>query len=801
MLRNYITAALRSLLRQKTYSAINVAGFSLGIACCVLMLLFVRDEFSFDAFHPDADRIYRLVGSTATPSGEERSGYTAGPLGPAFAAGHPGVAASVRVRDASGTGRFTVGAGTRRFYEGSYLIAEQTFFDVFGFSLVSGSRETALSAPKSVVLTQSAALKYFGAGDPVGRTLPTERFGDLAVTGLMGDPPPNSHLQFSMLISFATLEAIPGWKRFIDAWDSDGFITYVLLEAGADPAAAGSAVQGILASHASASADGQTAVRMQPLREIHFGSSEIALERNAGEEGLTSVVIFSIMAIMVLAMACINYVNLATARALKRSREIGMRKVSGAARAHLVAQFLGESILLSFAGLVLAVVLAEMALPAFNELTGKRLSLGLWGDALSWPALVAIAAAVGTVSGLYPAWYLAGMNPSTILRTQRPSGRQGTWLRKVLVGTQFGLSVAMIAGTFVARDQLEYVATKELGFDRGSLVVVDINSGATRRNFEAIKSEMLAVPGVGNVSVSSRVPGDWKNIAAIDVADPAGGAPRSMTFICVDQDFLATFRIGLAAGRNISGLETVDTAAVLVNETAARMMGWDDPLHGEILVPEAGYRARVVGVVRDFHFHSLHEPVGPLVLGHRKNPIESIDYFTIRISEGSRPAAIPALAEIHGKFDKVTPFEFNVLDERIGDFYSNDRRTGSIFAISAGLAVAVACLGLLGLISYTTDQRTKEIGIRKVLGASVPDILGLLSRDVAVPAGVAVIVASPVAWLALDSWLRDFAYRVELGPSTFLEAALMAAAIAACTIGVHAVRAARRNPVESLRYE
>lgn len=814
MFGNYVTTAFRTLRRQKAYAAINIVGFSIGIACCILMLLYVRDEFTFDGFHSTRDRIFRLVETTTTPEGVERSAYGMGPIGPELSATLPSVETSVRIRDRWGTGRFTVGRGDRRFYEGDYIIAGGSFFDVFDFPLLSGDPRSALSSPGTVVLTESAALKYLGAGDPVGRTLRTERFGDVTVTGLMPDPPMNSHLRFSMIFSHLTLESVGGWKKYIDSWDSDGYANYVVLAPGADPAGVQSRINEIVASHRPPSDKGSVTVSMQPLSDVHFGSADISFERNAGEEGLGPVVIFSIIAILVLAVACINYVNLATARAMKRAREIGMRKVAGARRGHLVAQFLGESTILALAGLVLALVLAEATLPGFNAISGKMLRLDLITNPWTLPVLLAVTVMVGIVSGIYPAWHLAGMNASSILGSRRPSGHSGTFLRKTLVAAQFAVSLAMIAGMLVARDQLRYIATKDLGFDRHRLLVIDINSSATRKSFAAIKTEMEALPDVKEVSVSSRVPGDWKNFAVVDVADPVGGGTRKMAFIGIDQDFLRTFRIGLISGRNLSGLETVDTNAVLVNETAVRAMGWKVPLGGEITVPGSGYpltgeardpearfRAKVVGIVKDFNFTSLHEPVGPIILGHWNNPIQSIDYFTVRLSGEDHRKALKALAAIHRKFDKVTPFEYNFLDDRIGDFYTNDHRSGEIFTISAVLAIAIACLGLLGLVAHTTEQRTKEIGIRKTLGASVPNILALLSRDIAIPAGIAAVVASPVAYFLLDSWLQDFAYRIDIGPSTFIVAALMAAVVGAGTVSFHAIRAARRNPVESLRYE
>jgi putative ABC transport system permease protein len=804
MLKNYLKIALRNLKKNPAYSFINVAGLAIGIACCVVMLLYVQDELTFDAFHQKSERIYRLVETKLSPDQDERHfPYAMGPVGPALAAEFPEVINTVRLRDRQGVGRFTVGHGVNRFYEGDYLIAEASFFEIFDFTLLHGDPETALAAPLSVVLTKTAAKKYFGNENPLGQTLTVERFGDFKVTGLLQNPPKNSHLDFSMLFSFATLEANKGWKQFIDSWDSDTFITYVLTRQEIDISAFGVKLSDFVRRHRSDKPENAVQLSLQPLRDIHFGSAHLEFDRNSRKSEIAYIYIFSIIALFVLLIACINYMNLATARAMKRAKEVGMRKVAGAQKSQLAGQFLGESILLSGLGLFFAMVLVEVVLPRFNAFADKNLSVDFSGNGWLVFSLFALILFVGIVSGSYPAFYLSRLNPVTVFKGAIKSGAGASRLRRGLVVTQFALSILMIVATVVATKQLNYIRTKNLGFNQEQLVVVDINSGNSRRNFESIKNEMKMIPAVKNVSVSSRVPGEWKNITQIQ-AVPEGDpetAMRSMHFICIDANFLATFEMRLVAGRNLSDEMGTDTSAVIINEAAARLLGWDSPLDKELRVPASNYRGRVVGVVRDFHFQSLHEKIGPLVLGHWKNPITVIDYFTARVNAQNLSATLAALQKVHERFDRVTPFEYNFLDERLNDFYQTDIRVGKIFGASATLAIFIACLGLLGLAAFIAEQRTKEIGVRKVLGASVGNIIFLLSKDFTKLVVIATVIASPIAYFALKRWLQNFAYHIAIGVDTFLLAGLIALMIALLTISFQAIRAALANPVEALRYE
>ncbi len=804
MFSNYFKIALRNLKKNPGYSVINIAGLAIGLACCVLILLYVQDELTFDLFHQQAGRIYRLVTTQKSPEqGERHFPSVMGPVAPALLAEFPEVSKTVRIRERQGMGRFTVRYGENRFYEGDYLLAEPSFFEIFDFKLLQGDPQTALTLPSALVITETAARKYFGDENPVGKTLAIERYGDFKVTGLLQDPPRNSHLDFSMLLSFATLEANPRWKQYIDSWESDSFITYVLMREKIDIAAFNTKLAALTQKHLNAEQRNAVQLSLQSLRDIHFHSAHLEFDRNSRKGEITYIYIFSAIALFVLLIACINYMNLATARSMKRAREIGMRKVVGARQAQLIGQFLGESILLSCLGLFFAVVGVELALPAFNAFADKNLALDFFSNGWLVLGLFLLVFGVGIVSGSYPAFYLSQLHPSLVFKGAIKSGGSVSQLRRGLVVAQFALSIIMIVSTIVAYRQIDYIRTKNLGFNQEQLVVVDINSGNTRRNFASIKNEMLKVAAVKNVSVSSRVPGEWKNLSQIEVMPEgvAAAAMHSMYFLGIDAEFLATFEMNLAAGRNLSNEMGTDTSAVIINEAAARLLGWESPLGMELRVPAENYRVRVVGVVKDFHFQSLHEKIAPLVLGHWNNPIREIDYFTARVATSNLSATVAALQKVHEQFDQVTPFEYNFLDERLNDFYQADLRVGKIFGASATLAIFIACLGLLGLAAFIAEQRTKEIGVRKVLGASAGNIVYLLSKDFTKLVLLATIIASPLAYWALQRWLQNFAYHIALGPGTFLLAGCGALLIALFTISFQALRAALTNPVEALRYE
>jgi len=542
---------------------------------------------------------------------------------------------------------------------------------------------------------------------------------------------------------------------------------------------------------------------LQPLRDIHFRSSHIEVDRNQSKGEIAYVYIFSAIALFIVLIACINYMNLATARSAHFAKDVGIRKVVGAYRAQLIGQFLSESILFTLLAFLLAVAMVELLLPRFNAFTGKDLQLGFTSSSLLLLVLGLLTLLVGIIAGSYPSFYLSRLQPAMVLKGSFKTGSGNIGLRRVLVVTQFALSIVMIVATLVVAEQMNYIRSKRLGFDKEQMLVIDINSGNARRNFATMKTEFARIPAVRSVSASSRVPGDWKNILAVE-AIPAGASANeihTMSFLGIDEDFLATYNVELVTGRNFSLQMATDSSTILLNETAAKMLGGEAVIGKRLEVPDSKFHGEVICVVKDFHFRSLYEKIGPLVIGHRDNPIQAIDYFTLKISGNDIPATLDALKRINERFDPSHPFEYNFLDERLNDFYLADQKVGALFGMAATLAIVIACLGLFGLSSYTTEQRTKEIGVRKVLGASVPQIILLLSKDFARLTLIAFLVASPLAYYVMNKWLQDFAYRINLGWKTFFMAGILALAIALLTVSYQSIKAALASPVESLRYE
>ena len=799
MLKNYLKISIRNLIKYKAYSLINLLGLTIGLASCLLISLYVFDELNFDRFHSKADRIYRIVASEASPDqGERHYGITSAPVGPAMEAEFPGVVNSARL---NALGRHTVQNGDIKFYE-QYLTGEQSLFEIFDFEFVYGDREHALEEPNTVVLSLETARKYFGEGTPIGKILSSDRGHELKVTGVLNIPH-NSHLQFDAMISFATFATNPRLAPYLERWDVQGFTTYLLLNEQNDIRSVQSQLPALLNRNLTENSDVARKLTLQSLSDIHFMSAHIEADRNAAKGEMAYIYILGAIAIFILLIACINYMNLATARSVNRATEVGLRKVVGAQRNQLVGQFISESMLMSFAAFLLAYALAQNILPQFNSFTGKDLSFDLSNVGQLLFGLVSITFIVGLASGSYPAFYLSKIPIVSVLKSKFKSGSRANSLRRSVVVTQFVLSIIMIVATLVTFNQMSYIRNMNLGFNKNQLVVVDINSGEVRSSFASMRNEFLQNPNVHSVSVTSRVPGEWKNILEFEVI-PQGATEtdaRTMTFFGVDSHFLETFEVALAAGRNFIETMTTDTTAVLINEAAAKVFGWDDPINKTFTIPTRNFEAHIIGVVNDFNFRSLHEKIGPLTLGHSHNPIHSIDYFTSKIASVDIPATIRSLKEIHKKYDKVTPFEYHFLDQQLANFYKSDQRVSALFSMAAGLAIFIACLGLFGLAAFTAEQRTNEIGVRKVLGATVAQIILLLSKEFTKLVIIALFIAVPIAYFASNKWLQEFAYHIDIGLGTFLIAGLLVLIIAWSTTAYQAIKAALTNPVDALRYE
>jgi len=791
MLKNYLTIALRNLQRHKGYAFINVAGLAVGMACCLLILLFVRHEQSYDRFHENADRIYRVLREGSAGTGLRLTANLLGNLAPRLEDTFPGVERMVRLHNRPAV----LSRGDVHFEENHLFWSDASVFDVFDFSLERGDPATALSRPGTAVLTRATAQKYFGDADPLGQTLVLDSKHTLEITGIAAPPPPNSHIDFGVLVSMATLGELENpWIPENQGW------TYVLLAPGQSPEALEAQINASLgdlvwwwnldAIH--------VAYALQPLVDIHLrsrgyiGVGEVSDERY--------VQFFSVIALLVLLIACINYMNLATARSARRAQEVGMRKTLGAQRRQLVGQFMSESVLFSLMALTGAVFLVELALPSFNSLTDKTLGLDYTRDGGVLALFLGTALATGLVAGSYPALYLSRFNPVRVLKGLRDRGGPAM-LRRGLVVVQFGITIVLLIGSVVIYQQMRYIQTKNLGFDTEQVLI--INKRGLQTDLATFKQALLDVPGVVRASASSGVPilqGGW--VSESEINDQ-----KVMTMrLLVDEDYVATMGMEIVAGRDFSGDRPADrTQALLVNETMTAVRGWDDPLSQTLTAgsDSAGnpIAVNVIGVVKDFHTGSLHNAIMPTILDPHPKWEGFVRQFLVRIRPENVPGTLSALEATWQRFAPDYPFAYSFLDDDVDALYRAEQRFGTLFAAFTVLAILIACLGLFGLAAHTAEQRTREIGIRKVLGAPLESVVLLLSQDFARLVVVAFVVAAPLAYLAAQRWLDDFAYRIDISWGIFLVAGLLALLVAILTVSYQAVRAALADPVKALRYE
>ncbi|MEM1041806.1 MAG: ABC transporter permease [Bacteroidota bacterium] len=795
MLKNLFTVAFRSLRRRPGYAGLNVAGLAVGLACCLLIALYVRDELSYDRYHEHADRIVRM-GVDFVVEGEVRPNVsTQGLLAPAMVADLPEVEHAVRL---SGTTQIFQIEG-ELFQEESLVLADSALFDVFTLPLRYGDPATALREPGSFVPSVPLAERLFGTADAVGRTVETAR-QTLTVTGVMEAMPEQSHDRFEGAVALAGVPD-PGW--WYQNWFSVNFLTYALLRDGTDLDAFRAKLPAFLEARAGEemAAMGQGLVlHAEALPDVYLRSDR---GDPAARGSLAALYIFGAVALFVLLIACVNFTNLATARSVERAREVGVRKTLGAPRSALAAQFLAEAVLLSALALGVALVLVQVALPGFNALAGKTLRLTDLGPGLALAA--ALALGVGLLAGAYPAFVLSGFRPARVLKGRFAGGREGTVLRQGLVVLQFGISVALIAGTAVVFSQLRYMQDRDLGFDPGSedageLLMARFGS-LDDAGIERLKTRFEAHPAVSGVTSAITAPTAGNPSAGGEIERPEGGM-RDFTVdaYLVDPDFVEVYGMEIVAGRAPGAEATSDSlAGYVLNETAVREAGYASP--NAVLGREArfwGYEGEVVGVVRDFHTSGLQAPVEPLAL-------VALDAYhsmlTVRVRTEALPQTLAELGDLWAETVPSRPFDYAFVDEAFGAQYEAERRFGRLFGVLAGLAIFIACLGLFGLAAYATAQRKKEIGIRKVLGASVGSVVVLLSKDVVKLVAVAFAVAAPVAYLAMDRWLDTFAYRTGIGPGVFLLAGTLALVIALGTVSTQALRAASVDPVEALRSE
>ncbi|QMU31213.1 ABC transporter permease [Adhaeribacter radiodurans] len=798
MLSNYLKLAYRNLLRQKFYTAINIVGLTLGITCCLLIFLFVKNELSYDRFHAQGDRIYRVLRVASINGDKAKIPYVSGPYAPALRNDFPGdVKAAVRVMSTNALFSYQ----DKTFKEDRVFITDPNFLEVFTFPLVQGDPRQVLADPNNVVISEAMAQKYFGSENPVGKLLTLDKTQTCKVSGVMANVPENSHLKFDFIFSIKDYEGQDWFQR----WNNNAMFTYVLLAEQTNLQNLMAQFPAFMEKHQGAEAkkEGQRmTLDLQPLLAIHLDTNT---QFDFAEQGNKSnVYIFSAIAVFILLIACINFMNLASARSAGRAREVGVRKVLGAYKQHLIGQFLSESTLLTFIAVALSFGLIILILPYFNAFTEKHLVIPFTSPGL-YAFLVGITLVVGLLAGSYPAFFLSSFQPVKVLKGRLASSAGHPVLRKALVVAQFSLSIFLMIGTAVIFRQMDYVQHKNLGFSKEHIIRIPLDNSEIHDHRQAFMNRVKQLPGVQAVSVMSGEPGGFHDKYVFAVTDKPNETWSFRTAFS-DVNYLPTLGIKLVAGRNFSkSFATDSVAAILLNETAVKNLGWTpqealgkelvDPSHwAEQQVPR---RRKVIGVVQDYHFSSLKEAIEPLVITMRRDH----RLVAIRLAPGNPKPALAAIETVYKQLAASYPFQYTFLDESFDQLYKSEQKQAQILTVFAVLAIFIACLGLFGLALYSTEQRRKEIGIRKVLGASVGGLVTLLSQDFLKLVLLANVLAWPLAWWAMHQWLQDFTYRVELSAFIFIVAGIVALLIAIATVSLQALKVAVANPVNALRDE
>jgi len=799
MIKNYLKVALRHLFRNKGFSFINIAGLAIGISSCLIILIFVQQEISYDQFHSKKERIFRL-NKIVTPKtgGTEKHAISSGKMGPTLAADYPEVEQSLRLLPWFDD--ILMIKDEQKLKISDVVFADTNFFDFFNFSLLQGDPQTALKNPQSIILTEETSQKFFGDQNPIGQTI--AGFQDLPyqVTGVIENPPHNTHLRFNALISWSS--TVPGigalnWE-WMNNWITQASYTYLLLNSPKAVQSLEPKLTGFMKKYMPTRVE-QYQLYLQPMTDIHLKSAGIQYSRNLNLGNMVYVTIFSVSAFLILLIACINFINLTTARAFKRAREVGMRKVLGAVRLQLSGQFLGESILLTIFSLIIAVVLVEFSTPLFERLVGYEFQLELFSNSFFILGLLGTAVLVGLLSGVYPSFFLSGFQPVKVLRGNWKGGNKGATPRKVLVTVQFAVSIILILATIVIHRQIRYVQTKNMGFQKDQIIVLPIGVTKISEKPQTFKQEILQNPQIINAAGSENVPGS----GTMGFGIIAEGKPENENWQAevypVDYDFLDTYKMEMAEGRYFSReFETDADEAVIINQSLKKSLGWENALGKRLLISGETSNTKVIGVIKDFNFESLHHPIGPLVLYISPERTNSI---SIRVKGNNIQSMLGFLKEKWQAFESKYPFEFYFLDKEFEKFYQSETRMMQTVGIFAFIAILIACLGIFGLTSFTVEQRTIEIGIRKVLGAPVINIFVLLSKDIFKLILIAMIISLPVAYYFIQKWLSGFAYNTRLSWWLFPLAGFLALSVAFLTVSTQVSRAAVRNPVDSIRYE
>jgi len=796
MFNNYIKTAFRNLLRHKAYAMINILGLTIGITCSTLLYLYIQNELNFDKFHTKSDRIFRVVEIDKKSSGDNWFyGQTTPALAPALKAEFPEVSDFTRAFKRGG--HIDIVWKEQRLHERNFFMVESNFFSVFDFKFTQGDKK-ALNDRNSMVLTASIAKKYFGQKNPIGELMDFAGYDGMKVTGVIEDLPENSHLQFDLVFSQNT--AFEKWSEYLNDWSSYGAYTYLVLENPNQIKNIESKKAEFIKTHW-----GDKKVNdfyLQNLENIYLESDQVQYGVSDLHGNKFYIKLFIAIAIFILLIATINYMNLATAKTTHRAKEIGLRKVTGATRSSLAMQFLIEAILVAMISFVISLGLIEAILPIFNEISGKHFTFSVDSFLEIVGVLFFITILIGLVSGSYPAFYLSALKPIECFRGEVKNNFRSLFLREGLVVTQFAISIIMIVATIVVYSQLNFIREKPLGFDKVNMMVIDINNRNVRNNFQTMKSEFAAIPGVVAVASSSRVPGEWKNIRQTFVKTSKESSDSlDIYYMGFDEDMLSVYNINLLDGSNFEGNILTDSTKVMINKAAADALGFENPIGKTISILRMGVPVKIIGVLENFHYQSLHNDVAPLIVGCWANNLQAVDYFTLKISNANLKNVIAEATKVHEKFDNNTPIEYHFLDSQLDLFYKKDQQAGNLFGIGAILMVFVASLGLFGLTSFMMEKRKKEIGVRKVLGASLGQLYILLTKTYAKQVLIAFLIATPFGWYMATEWLNYFAYQFTLTPMVFLCAGFISLLIALSTVTYRVFKASVVNPAETLKHE
>ncbi len=806
MISNYIKSAFRNIVKNKFYSILNILGLSIGLTAFIFLYLHIHDEMSYDAYHEKASRIYRIESNFTIAGKNEMFAIVPVPMGPALQIEYPEIEKVARIY---GTGNQLFRYEEKESYEEDFYFCDSTYLQVFTHKMIMGDPDKCLVEPYSIVLTESIARKYFGDEDPMGKILESGNDRQLKVTGVLEDVPVNSHLKFDALVSGTTLAEENGEEEFNSLepgrfWNI-GVYTYLLLNENSDMQSIHDKFPEFYEKYMKSIGDMINAsyeLMSTPLLEQHF-SDHLSSDFPKGNKAF--IYIFIAVALFILLIAAINYMNMATARSTKRAREVGIRKVAGAQKGQLIRQFLGESLMLTYISLALALLLVYLLLPDFNTLSGKSVTTDIFTNPALIIGIIIVATIIGLISGSYPAFYLSSFNPVTVVKgTVARTGGSGI-LRKILVVFQFFIATAMIIGAIIVSQQLNFLKNKDLGFDIDNMMILELQDSAFRAKADMFRDELLQNPDILGVTNSIGVPGSNTWIQVVRMEKDSGWIDESSIITIVDYHYFDVYDIKFSAGRQFDeAMGTDDSAAVVVNEALVEAYGWGDEAIGKMidwgfdLEGNPGRQMKVIGVIDDYHFKSLHNPIQPQMMF----PAEFNKFhLSVRLNGDNLRETIDFIEEKWNDFGANRPFNYRFLEETWDEMYTAEKNLGVIFSIATFLTIFIALLGLLGLSSFIAEQRTKEIGIRKVLGATMPNIVNLLVRNFALLIVIAFVLAIPVAWYVLNLWLQNFAFHIQIGVWAFILGGALSLAVGMLSISFHILKVAASNPVDAIKYE